>query len=568
MDEERKELLRKRRAEVIAWCPDGLDKVRDYNLYEIDPALEEYVVTVLNFPEGHNLWELLCLQRFVRMLGQYKLDVEKVQHVLKVLRRLKFVTDRGMQPLQLTPLQVFVITNIYGFIKEDGRRLFRYVMLFVPRKFGKTTISAGISTYELLFGEADGQIYTCANSYQQAKLCFDNIRYAARSLDPTGKSFKVNREVIFNLRQGRSNFARCLASDASTLDGLNASLYILDEFAQARDSALRNVMATSNGTRENPLEIIITTASDVLDGPCVSTLEAYKKVLLGEQEDDSIFALIFEPDVDDEEGDPDTWRKVQPHMGVTVKEDYYAEWWKKAQQTAEDMLAFRTKLLNVFAVNEEKAWITAPEIRELFAPFSWKAIHDTPFCMVAIDLSIWDDFSCVCYAIYRGGKFHFHHDFYMPAESLDRHPQRALYRKWADEGYLTLLPGKVIDYIHIANAIISHNGTVRIIGIAYDPYKSKECVNVLAASGAGSVLSAYKQTYGNFTGPVETMEMLVKRGACSFSDNPIIAYCYGNCKMDEDRMGNKKPVKRTASGKIDGAITDLMAVGLFASVKR
>lgn len=568
MTEERKEQLRAAREEVIAWCPDGIDSVRAHDLYSIDSALEEYVITVLTFPEGHNLWELLALRRFVRMLDRYVLDTDKVRHVLKVMRRLKFVTDRGMQPLELTPLQVYALTNIYGFLREDKRRLFRYVLFFVPRKFGKTTISAGISTYELVFGEADGQIYTCANSYQQAKLCFDNIRYAARSLDPSGRSFKVNREVIFNLRPGRSNFARCLAADASTLDGLNASLYILDEFAQARDSALRNVMATSNGTRANPLEIIITTASDVLDGPCVSTLEAYKKILLGEQEDDSVFALIFEPDIDDEESDPSTWKKVQPHMGITVKEDYYAEWWRKAQQTAEDMLAFRTKLLNIFAVNEEQAWITAPEIRKLMVPFSWDSVNAQPFCMVAIDLSVWDDFSCACYAIYKSGKFHFHHEFYMPEESVDRHPQRALYRQWANDGYLTLLPGKTIDYIRIADDIVGHNGTVRIIGIAYDPYKSKDCINVLAASGAGSVLSAYKQTYGNFTGPVETMEMLVKREACTFTYNPIIAYCYGNCRIDEDRLGNRKPVKRAAAGKIDGAITDLMAVGLFASVKR
>ena len=55
----------------------------------------------------------------------------------------------------------------------------------------------------------------------------------------------------------------------------------------------------------------------------------YKAILRGEIENDSIFAHIFEPDVDDEEGDPATWRKVQPHMGITVYEDFYIDAYQK-----------------------------------------------------------------------------------------------------------------------------------------------------------------------------------------------------------------------------------------------
>lgn len=567
MDELQKERRREQRAEALSWCAtEGRELARSFDLFAIDPRLDEYVAMLLAYPAGHNLFELLALRRFLTLLGVYDFDTAKVQHLLKVLGRLKFVTERGMQPIKLSPVQVFGLANIYGFKRDDGRRLVRNAMFFVPRKFGKTTISAGIATYELLFGDADGQVYACANSYQQAKLCFDNIRYTTRNLDPSGQSFKVNREVIYNKRDGRNNFARCLAADAATLDGLNASVYILDEYAQARSAELRNVMATSTGARLNPLEIIITTASDVIDGPCVETLEAYKRILLGDVEDDSVFALIFEPDVDDKEDSPATWRKVQPHIGVTIQEDYYETRWSKALQTSSDMLAFRNKLLNIFAVNEQRAWITSKEIRELSEPFSWDALEGTPYCMVSFDLSVWDDFSCVCYAVYDG-TFHFHHDFYLPAETLDKHSNRELYKKWAADGYLQICEGNTIDYAQIANDILSHTGQVCIIGIAYDPYKSRECVNILQAGGAGSVLKGYKQTYSNFTGPVETLELLVKKRACTFTDNPITAWCYGNATIDEDRMGNRKPAKRQQANKIDCTITDLMCLGLFAGVK-
>jgi phage terminase large subunit-like protein len=443
----------------------------------------------------------------------------------------------------------------------------------VPRKFGKTTLVSGIAIYELLFGDADGQVYACANSYQQAKICFDNIRNCLKALDRTGNRFRVNREVIFNDMKGRSSFARCLASDPSTLDGLSASCYILDEYAQARSAELRNVMSTSTGVRHSPLEVIITTASDVLDGPCVGTLEAYQRILLDEAEDDSVFALIFIPDVDDNEADPRTWRKVQPHIGVTIQEDYYAEKWLKAQQSAEDMLAFRTKLLNIFAINESQAWITGDEIRDLYKPFSFESLKTTdstpPFCAVSFDLSVWDDFSAVTYEIYRpNGTFHFHTDFYLPEGSIEKHPRAELYKEWVRKGYLNLLPGTTINYELIVQDIIRRNGQVCIVSIGYDPYHSKTAVNMLHAYGAGSVMHPVKQTYGAFTGAVETLELMVKEKTCTFTPNEITAWCFGNCQMDEDKNGNRKPIKRTHTEKIDGAITCLMCQDLFNNFKR
>lgn len=539
---------------------------------DLDARVKAYAKAVLKDPERHNLFELLCLRRFFAFLDRYEFRSNRVRAVVMTMEAQKFPTQGGMRPIKLSPVQVYAIAAIYGFYRPDGRRLTRSVLLFVPRKFGKTTLVAGIAIYELLFGDADGQVYVCANSYQQAKICFDNIRNSLKALDRTHQRFKVNREAIYNLMKGRASFARCLASDPTTLDGLNASCYILDEYSQARSADLRNVMATSTGARENPLELIITTASDREEGPCASTLDAYERILLGEVSDDSVFPLIFVPDVDDREDDPATWAKVQPHIGVTVQQDYYEQAWQKAQQTAENMLAFRTKLLNVFAVNESKVWISGDEVRDLFRPFDFDALDpdDPPIAMVAFDLSVWDDFSAVAYEIYdkATASFHFHVDYYLPEGSVDRHPRAALYRTWADKGWLRLLPGNVIDYEAIVQDILSRNGKVIIAGIGYDPWHSKTAVNMLSAAGAASVMKPLKQTYGAFTGSVEALEMLIKTGKCSFSPNGITAWCFGNCVIDEDKIGNRKPIKRALADKIDGAICCLMAQQLYMEFKR
>ena len=573
MDDLTKQYLRKAKKDAVEVLLErGREAIAALGLAEVDPRLEAYCLGLVENPEAHNLFELLALRRFISFCHSYELRPNVVKSKIVVFESLRFPSEKGLRPIKLSPVQVFALTGIYGFYRADGKRLTRNVMLFVPRKFGKTTLVAGIAIDELIFGDADGQIFACANSYQQAKLCFDTMRDCIRALDKTGRRFRVNREVIFNKMRGRTSFARCLASNPSTLDGLNASLYILDEFSQSKSAELRNVMATSTGTRENPLEIIITTASELQEGPCVDTLEAYKQILLGAAEDDSVFALIFQPDADDIEGEASTWRKVQPHLGYTVKEDYYQNQWAKAQQTADNMLAFRTKLLNLFAVNDAKAWITGDEIRDLFKPFSFDdlVVDTPPITMVSFDLSVWDDFSAVTYEVYDQARqsFHFHTDYYLPEETLGRHARAELYRSWADKGYLHLLPGSVIDYDLVIKDIIARNGRVLIAGIGYDPYHSKQAVNMLQAYGAGSVLKPIKQTYGAFTGAVETLEMMIKTKQCTFTPNPITAWCFGNCDMDEDSVGNRKPIKRIHSAKIDGAITCLMCQDLFINFKR
>lgn len=547
----------------------GID-VLSYQLKDTDERLNTYVFSVINNPESHNLYEQLSVKRFFLFLDKYEFRSVKVRRFIVFYEKLKFTGAKGLTRYKLTTVQVFQFANIYGFYKENGKRLIRDALLFVPRKFSKTTSVASIAIEDLLFGDKNAQAYVAANSYDQAKICFDVIRNILKAHDKRLRHFKINREVVFNLQPGRTSFARCLASDADKLDGLNASTVIVDEYSQADSAALKNVLTSSMGVRENPLTVIITTASDKLNSPFVELLNSYKAILRGELDNDSVFAHIFEPDVDDAEDDPATWKKVQPHLGITVQYDFYEEEYKKALLTSDDMLTFRTKQLNIFTQNTAKVWFTQDEISALAKNINIDNLDKRYECMVAVDLSVFDDFSTVTYNIYNSDTrtFHSHNDFYLPEATLEVHPNKELYKKWQKDGYLIVLPGNVIDYRHITNDILKRNERLLILGIGYDPYKSIEFVNILSAAGAKSVIQPVKQTYGTFTSPVESFELAAKTGKISFNKNPIVWYCFGNAMMDEDRLGNKKPIKRSANEKIDATITNLMTFHLFNNYVR
>lgn len=546
--------------------------VEDYTLDQTDIRLKDYVKSAISHPDDHNLYELLSILRFFRLLDAYIFKPTEVKKFIVFYENLKFSGLKGRVKYRLTPIQVFQFANILGFYRTPEKRLCRDALLFVPRKYSKTTSVALLAIYDLLFGDANAQAYVAANSYDQAQICFGEIKNILKSLDKRFKNFKINREQVFSKRRGRTSFARCLASNPDKLDGLNASTVILDEFSQADSAELKNVLTSSMGARVNPMTIVITTASDKLESPFVNMLNSYKAVLRGEVENDSIFAHIFEPDVNDAEDDPHTWAKVQPHLGITVQADYYENEYRKAQMTAEDMLTFRTKLLNLFVQDEAKVWFTSGEIEAMCKDDNdLKTLKNRPDAMVAVDLSVCDDFSSVSYNIYLPEikMFHIHNDYYFPRKMLISHPNRELYERWAADGYLRLCDGNVIDYRMIVNDINARNReSIRILNIGYDPYKSMEFVNMMGASGAKKVLQPIKQTYGTFTSPVESFEIAARTGRVTFNYNPINWYCFGNAVIDEDRLENRKPIKKSQNAKIDGAVTSVMTFYLYNNFRK
>ncbi len=581
MTEEEKKIARALKSETaheLSGIRDSILTKYRYALVDTDSRIGEYVCSVIDNPEGHNLYELLAVRRFFRMLDKYEWKPKRVRRFFKLYEILRFNGTHGRTRYKLTPVQCFQFANIYGLADHNGRRLIRVAYLFVPRKFSKTTSAAALAVDDMLFGDNNAQSYVGANSYEQAKICFNEIRDIMKDIDRGARHFQVNREKISFKDRGRDSFIRCLTANARTQDGLNASLVIMDEYAQARNTAgkngadLKNTLTSSMGVRAQPLTVIITTASEVVDGPFAHALEGVKRVLRGEAEADNMFASLFMPDVDDQEDDPVTWMKVQPHLGITVQSDYYEKEWSNAQMSAENMMTFRTKLLNIFTINEAKRWFSYEKANELVCGFDIDKVNGFPFCAVAFDLSVHDDFSAVSYTLYAEDdrKFYSHTEYYFPEGALSGHPNEALYRTWHEAGYLKFCKGDCIDVHLIADDIIRRTKRVNIIAIGYDKFKAQDLVNILASAGANGVLAPFSQTIGNFNLPVEAFEMLAysKPVKIGFNSNPITPYCFSNAVIMTDQLENKKPMKATVNQKIDGAITVLMTIGLLNSFKR
>ena len=536
-----------------------------YKLRAVDRRVETYVKGVIAAPDKHNVWEQLAVEKFFYMIDKYGIHTGPVKAFFKFYESLRFPSDTaGLQSYKLTPVQCFQFANIFGFW-NNGRRVVREVCLYVPRKFSKTTSTASLAVWELLFGDANAECYIAANSYNQATKCFDVVRRCVLALDPGERRYIVNLGEIRAINPEHPAKAQCLTAGAKTKDGLNASLNIMDEYSQARDASLYNVLVTSMGARENPLTVIITTASDVYDGPFYNKLQGYKKILSGEMPDDSVFAHLFEPDLGDREDDPATWLKVHPHIGVTVEMDYYERQYEAARREGADaMLAFRTKLLNIYAQNEARAWITRKVAQACSAQVDLYSLDPMFDATIAIDLSKVDDLTAVTTALLddQNGRMTMITDYYFPAGALDGNPNADLYRRWATDGYLHLIDGPTMDYDVIYRHIVRVAERYRIIKIGFDAYGSIDLANHLRAYGFEPIMFPIPQSHSYFDGPVNALEKRMKDGSITINDNPINLFCFANCVLVENDEGFK-PFKRTQTAKIDGAITMLMAMRCF-----
>ena len=573
-------------------------------LTTIDSRIVEYISHVAQNCDGendvHNLDEVAGCCKMLRMCRAYEINDSDTRKFIKMYEHFCFSGLNGRRRYRMTSIQTFMTFGIYGFM-ADSRRVCREAIFFIPRKFAKTTYDAALAVYDFLFGDSNGEVHIVANAHEQAKIAYKEAKALAKQLDPDGRQIRFTANT-FNWREGQSKSSSVSAHTAGgkTKDGAFASLVIADEYGSAsyvKDhcdmSDALNVYESSMGPRLNPLTVITTTAGRVVNGPFEQKLTAAQQSLYRELE----YAYDQRSDTDWQfllALHPDTWEyndtylcqarvheKCNPHIGVTVQPSYYADYWAKAQNDPEVKKEVLTKLFNIFISNSSRPWLQAGDIRCLQTSRRITDLSNDWLCWVAMDFSRGDDLCSIAYNCYnpKSKQYFWDADAWIASEQLHSNPNAVLYSQWQHEGWLHVCDGQIIDETSVLSRVDEVSNHVRIVGIGYDPYDSMRYVNLfqtwiigkLKQQGKGQryiedflkrCLQSVSQTWGSFNASTQTMWDLVKwrEQRVFVSDNPMIPYCFGNCVLDEDRLGNCKPIKRSQNAKIDIAICLLMGL--------
>lgn len=515
-------------------------------------------------------WVKLACKRFLDDINSqdYYFDEKKYNTLTTFTGVMKhYSSGAAGKPFILEPWEDFIICNIFCLYRVDTRRRkYKTAHISVSRKNGKTTLAAALGLFSLIAdGEPASSVIMAANSREQAHIDFDAASAFARQLDPRKKSLKVLRnEIVF---QKNNASLKVISADASTGDGLNPQLVILDELHEAPDSKLFDVLRSGQGFREQPLMLSITTAGFRIGGFCNQYEDYCKEILMGQKVDDTLFALLYTLDDGDDWTDESNFIKSNPNLGVTVKKDWLSEQVNQAKNSPTLEVGVKTKNLNVWC-SSSTTWIPEQYIRKSLMDVDLTEFKNKNNYLVYLgfDLAAISDLTAVSIMFVDPDteEYIFKTWYYLPKSALDGKYNSELYKMWSSKGFLTLTDSETTDYNYIQNQIVYLYETFDVQGVFFDSWNAQMLVNNL--TNLGLPMTAYSQSIGNFNKPTKEMERLVLSDKVRFDNNPITRFCFDNVELKVDLNGNSKPVGDHNAKKIDGVISMLNALGGYLSV--
>jgi phage terminase large subunit-like protein len=510
----------------------------------------------------------LACQRFLNQLenkewGWY-FDPDYPQHFLDFVGQLRHTKGKEAgENVVLQPWQIFLICAIYGFRakKDHTKRMVTDVIVFIPRKAGKSTLTSAIGLYELQFGEAGAEVFTLATNREQATIVFDSAKgFVDTTTDEIRNWFDVSKYEIKKRGDSQTMFKALSRDTKKTGDGKNPSCVIIDESAQIVDRNSIEVLHSGMVARQNPLRIYITTASFTKDTKFYEDFQMFETMLNGEATDQvNWFGLLYSLDPHDDWRDPTNWEKANPMHGITVFEDAIAKRAEEAKHKPATLNEFLCKTLNIF-VSANTAWVD----RDLW---------DSPECVIkeqrdpeavflAFDLASTRDLNAVCtLKRYAEDDYEAEWKFFLPEESLELIPKhyQDIFRNAINSGILKLTMGNVMDDKEIYDHIISEHQKYDLKEVGYDAYNAGNLVSRLYE--AGLPVKKVGQGMAVLSNPSKYVEKMILQKGIKHDGNPFVGWQLSNCEVYTDVNGNIKIRKNEAdkSAKVDGIIAMITA---------
>ena len=498
-----------------------------------------------------------------------------------------------LNPIKLTRWEIFVTVNLFGFfLKNSNIRRYQEVLLFLPRKSGKTTFVASLTwAKSLIDADSGATTYIVANSLSQAKVSFNFIQHNL-NLSHNKDKFKPrmranNQEHSINVDLGKGHIEiRAIGADEKYLDGLIANTIIADEVhafkRPKRYTLMKDAMKSYSGSR---MLLAVSTAGDNIGCFLDERVELLKKVLNKTIKDESKYDRYFiylctaprdnkgnflNPltgeitDIDD----PQLIEAVNPSANETVSLDLLVNDAKIALDSDEGTRnEFKNKTLNVFTASSE-TFFDIDEFKYSDSLYDW-SIDDLLKLNLTwygyADLSILHDLSASgLYANYKhktkdenGNTIIKDVDivisqafFPLPLAIAKAQESNMPLQEWEQEGWATLSNTDVVQPSDITGWFVAMKSLgFKIKQVNFDKKSAMEFAITMRAEKFK--LKDASQLPSIKTVGIRRIENKVKNGEFYYLHNRSYEYCVSNVKAEELYNGWLRMRKISKNMKID-----------------
>lgn len=478
------------------------------------------------------------------------------------------------QPLILESWQKFFFANIYGWQKYNGDnkavRVIRTAYLQVPKKNGKTIMGGSPVIYGM-YGEGvkGADIYISANTFEQCQNAAIPIGLTIENspdLRPGTRIYKGKEDTVRSIKytfveEGIkfANTLKILTKDNAGNEGKNPYINYFDEVHAQMDREQYDNLRSAQIAQEEPLNLITSTAGKQ-SGSLGAQIYAYAKEVLINDDDDSWFAMIYEPNKKYDWEDRKVWEMVNPNIGVSVSMEFLENAFKEAKNNSFNRAEFLSKHLDVF-VNYAETYFELDQLEKVLVNDLGELEGLT--CVVGVDLSRRTDLTCVdvnfpTYDEEGNPIIKFKQMYFIPEFGIEEKEQQrnVPYRELAEKGYVTLCPGKTVSEDMVDEYVQWVFETFDLRQINYDPALAEKLVEKWEMLGLECVEVPQYPTVMNE--PFDDFEVLLLQERV-FTDNPLFVFCASNAKIVTNINNLKAPSKRKSPEHIDGFVAFLIA---------
>jgi phage terminase large subunit-like protein len=456
--------------------------------------------------------------------------------------------------------------------RKEIRRIYdnplgtRRAILSFGRKNGKTAISSFILLLHLCGPEAkpNSQLVSAAQSRDQSSLLFGLAAKVVR-MSPELAPFVTIRDTKKELLcRELGTIYRALSAEASTAFGLSPALIVHDELGQVKGprSELYEALETATGAQEAPLSIIISTQAPT-EADLLSLLISDAQTGL----DPRVVLSLYTADPDADPFAEETIRQANPAFGDFQNAAEVMAMAEDARRMPSRESEFRNLILN------QKVEVNNPFIsKSVWQSCGGDVVDSFKGLPVygGLDLSEVNDLTALVLVAPVDGIWHVKPTFWLPGNGLRERARndRAPYDLWAEQGHLVAIDAaSSVEYEYIAALLRDVFDSLDVRKLAFDRWNFRHLKPWLLKAGfteqeIEQKFEEFGQGFMSMSPALRTTESELLNRKLAHGGHPVLTMCMANAVVQTDPAGGRKLSKSKSRGRIDGAVSLVMAMAV------
>jgi len=456
---------------------------------------------------------------------------------------------------------IAILCTVYR--DNHQKRRYEKGILEICRKNFKTFTIGTIFILLLLTEPKYSKFFSIAPEKSLSKEIQDAIREIIGVSPALIDQFKRLRDEI--TCKLTDNIFKPLAYSNDKLDGKKPSVFLVDEVGALPNSYAIEAMESGQLGLFNKLGCIISTKYPKIDNPFENEVKYAKMVLDDIEEDETVFALLYEPDnTSNWETDIGILEQSNPAaLEIPGIMDDLLNRRAKAILMPSKRENFVTKHCNIIYQGEgTETYISVADVQKCKVNhIDWKGRE----VYLALDLSMTIDNCSVAMVAVDGEKILADAIAFIPEDRIEEKNiiEKIDYREFIKTGKCYACGDRTIDYGFIEKFVMSieEKYGVIVIQIGFDRFNCISTAQKLEEAGYDTV--EIKQHSSVLHAPTKLLEESILSGNFEYEENKLLEINFQNARCTYNDNLNRYVNKKKSTGKVDMVVSLINAVYLL-----